>query len=206
MMGKSMSLFLASVLVLSIAVAGMLISSRNSFGSVSMVEAAGGIVAYWDKECRNPVKLMDWGLLVPGQTKNQTLYVRNEGNETMLLVETTANWSSSSASRFLAFSWYASDRKLDAGKVVSAVQTLKVSLQAKDISTFGFDIIFKGMGYFLGDINKDGTVNGKDVAIIALSYGATPRSPNWNPDADLNKDGIIDGQDVAVVSKDFGRT
>ncbi|MEM3875059.1 MAG: dockerin type I domain-containing protein [Candidatus Bathyarchaeia archaeon] len=58
----------------------------------------------------------------------------------------------------------------------------------------------------IGDINNDGTIDGKDISIVCKAFGATPESPRWNPKADLNSDGIIDGKDISIVCKAFGIT
>jgi len=64
----------------------------------------------------------------------------------------------------------------------------------------------------LGDINGDGKVDMKDVAIAAAAFGSYPGHPRWNPDADVTgpislvPDGRIDMRDIAVISKNFGNT
>jgi ABC-type transport system substrate-binding protein len=65
-------------------------------------------------------------------------------------------------------------------------------------------------GYFdnthPADINKDGTVDIKDLSIISKSYGYMEGEPEYNPDADLNDDGIIDLMDLVIAAFDFGWT
>jgi archaellum component FlaG (FlaF/FlaG flagellin family) len=56
-----------------------------------------------------------------------------------------------------------------------------------------------------GDINGDGKVDIKDVAIVAAAFGSFPGHPKWNPVADLYKDGKIDIRDVAIVARNFGK-
>jgi len=58
----------------------------------------------------------------------------------------------------------------------------------------------------VGDLNGDGKVDIKDIAIVAKAYGSYPGYPNWNPIADLNGDGKVDIKDVAIVAKQFGKT
>jgi hypothetical protein len=57
----------------------------------------------------------------------------------------------------------------------------------------------------VGDVNGDGIVNMKDIALIARAFGSTPGSPNWNPAADVNGDGIVNMKDIALVARYFGR-
>jgi hypothetical protein len=58
----------------------------------------------------------------------------------------------------------------------------------------------------LGDLNGDGKVDIKDIAIVAQAFGETPEQPRWNPIADINKDDKIDIRDIAIVAKNFGKT
>jgi len=57
----------------------------------------------------------------------------------------------------------------------------------------------------VGDVNKDGKVDGKDIAIAAKAYGTKPGDEYWDPRADLNKDDRVDGKDLAIISKNFGQ-
>lgn len=54
------------------------------------------------------------------------------------------------------------------------------------------------------DINNDGIVNMKDVAIAAHAFGSVPGSPNWDPRADINGDGKVDMKDIAPIARAFG--
>jgi hypothetical protein len=200
------ALTFALVVLLTVVILGLFIGSRSSLGAISAIDATQSIGVYWDKQCTKPVTSVDWGLLTPGQTGYLTLYVRNEGNQSIVLVERASNWKPSYGSRYLGFSWQASNLKIDAGKVVDTVQALHATLQAGMMSSFSFDIIFEGKEFFPEDVNRDGVVDGKDIAAIALCYGATPESANWNPNADLKGDGVINGMDVALVCKSFGKT
>jgi hypothetical protein len=57
-----------------------------------------------------------------------------------------------------------------------------------------------------GDLNHDGTIDIKDISIVAKAYGSDPTKPNWNPIADLNGDGYVDIKDISIVAKVFGVT
>lgn len=56
----------------------------------------------------------------------------------------------------------------------------------------------------LGDVNGDGKVDGKDIALAAMCFGSAPGYPRWNPDADVNADGKIDGKDIVKIAINFG--
>jgi len=57
---------------------------------------------------------------------------------------------------------------------------------------------------FFGDMNGDDIVDISDLYQAALSFGATPSHPRWNPDADLNQDGIIDISDLYAIARNYG--
>jgi hypothetical protein len=56
----------------------------------------------------------------------------------------------------------------------------------------------------LGDLNGDGKVDVRDVAIVSLAFGSYPEHPRWDPRADINKDMNVDIRDVALVCRAFG--
>jgi len=64
------------------------------------------------------------------------------------------------------------------------------------------------IGYVTGSYLKCSFVprslDGRDIALVAKSFGTVPGDDNWNPMADVNSDGNVDGKDVAIVAKHFG--
>jgi len=58
----------------------------------------------------------------------------------------------------------------------------------------------------LGDLNNDGKVNIKDIAIWGLAFGSYPGHPRWNPNADLDNNQVINIIDGVKIAKDFGKT
>jgi parallel beta-helix repeat protein len=57
----------------------------------------------------------------------------------------------------------------------------------------------------LGDVNGDGRVDLRDLALVARAFGSTPTSPNWNPACDFYRNGIVNMKDVALVARNFGQ-
>jgi len=55
------------------------------------------------------------------------------------------------------------------------------------------------------DVNGDGRVDLKDLALVVRAFGSTPGSPNWNPYADINGDGVVNMKDIALVIRNFGK-
>ena len=56
------------------------------------------------------------------------------------------------------------------------------------------------------DLNKDGTVNILDIALVAKAYGTEPGDDKWNEIADLDDNEKVDILDIATVAKDYGKT
>jgi acyl-CoA thioesterase-1 len=61
-----------------------------------------------------------------------------------------------------------------------------------------------GTTFLPADLNRDGRVDGQDLVILALAFGARRFNDNFNLAADFNGDGSIDGQDLAVLAASFG--
>jgi hypothetical protein len=53
----------------------------------------------------------------------------------------------------------------------------------------------------MGDLDGDGIVNCKDIAIVKTSFGKKSGQVGFDPRADLNKDGVVDVRDLAIVSR-----
>jgi outer membrane protein assembly factor BamB len=56
-----------------------------------------------------------------------------------------------------------------------------------------------------GDLNMDGKVDMKDVAIATRAFGSHPGHERWNPIADENEDGKIDLFDIALICRNYGK-
>jgi outer membrane protein assembly factor BamB/subtilisin family serine protease len=55
-----------------------------------------------------------------------------------------------------------------------------------------------------GDVNMDGVVDYKDLAMLAASYGRMENELEFNANADFNRDGIIDYKDLAILAANYG--
>jgi hypothetical protein len=178
---------------------------RTSIPNVSAIAAEGTVGIYRDKECTITASSIEWGVLSPGDIKKVTIYVRNEGNESIVLVLTPSNWNPVDASTYLGFTWGTDLREIGVGKIASVTPTLQVSPYIRGISVFNFDMTFEGRKPNPCDINLDGYVNMRDINIVTLSFGSRPFNPKWNPAADLNNDGVIDMHDIGIVCSNFGK-
>jgi lysophospholipase L1-like esterase len=92
--------------------------------------------------------------------------------------------------------------------------TVTVSLRSRDLATppntidrqiAKFTIQGTAPG-LQGDVNGDGRVDGADLILLGLHFGALRGTANYSAAADLNSDGAIDGLDLAILAANFGQT
>jgi hypothetical protein len=60
--------------------------------------------------------------------------------------------------------------------------------------------------YCKGDFDRDGDVDGSDLAVFAADFGRTDCHNTGDCEGDVDYDGDVDGSDLAVFAADFGRT
>ncbi|HVT61675.1 MAG TPA: GDSL-type esterase/lipase family protein [Thermoanaerobaculia bacterium] len=73
---------------------------------------------------------------------------------------------------------------------------------SQDLSQF----VIVGTVFLPGDINHDGRVDGADLLLLALAFGAHRFDVRYSLAADLNGDGVVDGLDLAILAANFGKT
>ncbi|PYQ55752.1 MAG: hypothetical protein DMF53_27420 [Acidobacteria bacterium] len=57
-----------------------------------------------------------------------------------------------------------------------------------------------------GDVNGDNRVDGMDLILFGLHFGALRGTANYSAAADFNSDGVVDGLDLAILAANFGQT
>jgi len=183
-----------------------LLSLAPLSSGIYAVDSTPPIGVYWDAVCTKKVYTLNWGILTPGEIRAITVYVRNEGNETIALRLTPTNWNPSSLAQQLIFSWSSLERKVNPGRTAKVTQTLRINspYNAGNIS-FSFDILFEGMDHLVGDVNRDGSVNMRDVGVVCAAYGTRNGNPRWNQAADLDSDGVITMRDIEILLVDYGK-
>ncbi len=134
--------FALIIYVLALSTIGSVISFMQTNETISNVGSvkAVGVGIYWDSACTNAVSSINWGMLSPGSSKNETIYIRNEGNTTVTLTMTTSNWNPSNASDYIALNWNYNGQPIEVGVVIQATLTLSVSSSIDGITSFSFDI------------------------------------------------------------------
>lgn len=173
--------------------------------NVSAVSARNGVGVYWDQAATNRCQNIYWGELFPWSSKTMVVYIRNEDNESLFYLLTTEQWYPANASNYIALKSDYNGSRASVGSVRKVSLTLTVSSRIYSIVDFSFDIVVSGSPYLWGDVNHDGLVDIRDIAIVAKAYGSYPGSPTWKAEADINGDGKIDLKDVAIACKNFGK-
>ena len=114
--------------------------SLDSRGNVETI----GVEAYWDSDCTSEVSLVDWGMIEPGDSKNVTIYLKNEGNTTITLSLDTKNWDPPEASSYISLDWSYTGEQIDPDDVIQVVLTLTLSPDISGITSFSFTIAISG--------------------------------------------------------------
>ena len=98
------------------------------------------------------------------------------------------------------------DVKADfSGKFINNVITSKSKVKLVDPGA-----MFIGTKGILGepiqpsDVDEDGKVDIRDIAIVAKAYGSYEGTAGWNPQADIIADGHVDIRDISFAAKHFG--
>ena len=139
----SVILVVGALVAVSALVSGLLIASQTipNTGNVKAV----GVGVYSDSACTQEVLSIQWGILDPGESSDETVYIRNEGNVAVVLNMATENWDPASASSYITLGWNLEEGYvLNHGQSVETVLTLSVSSSISGVESFTFDIIITG--------------------------------------------------------------
>jgi len=107
-----------------------------SHGSVKGINVG----LYSDQACTTPVESIQWGLVEPGATANQTVYIRNEGDSNTTLTMTLSNWNPTNSSNYIGFNWDYTGQTLDISQVIQVRFTLFILENIQGITDFSFDV------------------------------------------------------------------
>jgi len=110
---------------------------------VSVVESIGFgkcIDVYWDAKCLSRVDSIYWGMLSPGEKKNVTIYVRNEGESSTILTLDVYGWDPVEASNYLKIEWNYTGVAVESGQIVAVNLILTVDSEVIGITNFSVSI------------------------------------------------------------------
>jgi hypothetical protein len=136
------SLFLI-VLTSSTLISGIVISTQsiNSGGTITSMN----VEIFNNIECTQTCTNINWGTLAPGESTNQTIYIKNTGNKQITLILDTENWIPENASNYLTLNWDKESTNLQPDQLTMATLILSADLDIISIDNFVFDIIIIGV-------------------------------------------------------------
>ncbi|MCW4016702.1 MAG: hypothetical protein NWF06_10065 [Candidatus Bathyarchaeota archaeon] len=137
----------ASILLLSVSLFAFvqinLLFLRTPVLSVSAVEVSNNVQIYSDPTCEKVVYQVDWGNLLAGATQYYDFYVRNEGNNSVVLKLMTQNWLPLDAQQNMMLSWDYTGYPIYTNQVEHIQLELAVSPKIKDVTSFSFNILIE---------------------------------------------------------------
>jgi hypothetical protein len=133
------------VYALVLSLVGATVQTSKTLSNSGSVKGVGvGIYQY--QNCTSPITSINWGMLNPGASVNDTVYIRNEGNTPATLSMTTSNWNPSNASSCITLNWNYGGQTLSINQVIPVKFTLSVSSSISGITNFSFTITIVGSG------------------------------------------------------------
>jgi hypothetical protein len=104
---------------------------------------------YWDENCENETKRVDWGKISPGSSKNVTFYLRSISNVDTKPDLNTTNWNPANVSNYMNLLWNYNGTPIKPHQVVQVTLSLSLSssysfidyLITNNVKEFSFDII-----------------------------------------------------------------
>ena len=132
-----------TILTSSTIISGVVISSQaiSSGGTITSMN----VEIFNNNDCSQTCSNIDWGILTPGDSITQTIYIKNSGNKPITLFMTTEEWTPTNASTYLNLTWDKENTNLNPDQVVLASITLSASLNIDSIDDFNFSIIITGV-------------------------------------------------------------
>jgi hypothetical protein len=120
-------------------------SASQSKGPKKPVPSRGSIKGiniglYSDQACTTPLESIQWGMLEPGATTNQTAYIRNEGDTNTTLTMIVSNWKPTNSSNHIGLNWNYNGQILAVNRVIQITFILRISENIQGITNFSFDI------------------------------------------------------------------
>jgi hypothetical protein len=144
--------------------------SRTAIATVEAISAG----VYWDTSCTTQVQSIDWGNLTRGSSKSVVVYVRNEGDNAVILSLSTTDWTPTEASNYMTLSWNYSRRIIEPMDVTPISLKLSVSFRITEIETFSFNIVISSSEATLNAMVKiDITTNQENYVVADILLVST---------------------------------
>ena len=95
---------------------------------------------YTNPDCTNNCTTLNFGEPKPGQVTNQTIYLKNTENTSIILTMNTNQWNPAEAENLLVLSWNREGIIIKSKEVISATFTLDVNANVEGFSNFNFNV------------------------------------------------------------------
>ena len=132
------SVIIAICAFLIIASTGILAPNQNNTSTVTI--QTNNLEIYTNPNCTDNCTALNFGELKPGQVTNQTIYLKNTENTSMILTMNTSQWNPTEAENWLVLSWNREGIIIKSKEVISATFTLDVNANVKGFSNFNFNL------------------------------------------------------------------
>ena len=131
------------VLTSSTIISAAVLSTRSisSGGTITSLN----VEIYSNIECTQTCSSINWGTLSPGESINQTIYIKNSSNKAIMLYMMVDNWIPASADIYLDLNWDKEGTILVPDQVTKASLILTIALDTGELSDFNFDITITGV-------------------------------------------------------------
>jgi len=109
-------------------------------------EATIEIDIYEDSGCTTPCSDVVWGSIEAGSSTTSTIYIKNNGDDDVLLMLSTEAWNPSNGADSIHLLWDYDGSSIAPNVVLEVILTLSVDAGSNGISDFSFDIVITGSG------------------------------------------------------------
>ena len=137
-----LAIIMLGCLILSVSAAVYYSITVQSRGKIKGI----GVGIYANAEASIVVSEIDWGILEPGESKNVTVYIKNEGNVVANLTMYTEAWTPPEAEESIQLTWDYDGTPLGISDIRCVTFTLLIDASIIGINDFSFDIIVMAIG------------------------------------------------------------
>jgi hypothetical protein len=99
---------------------------------------------YENSGCTIVLTSIEWGEIEAGDSSTAVLYVKNNGDSSVMLALSSENWSPDEAEDYTTFYWDYDGSSISPGDSVGITLTLDVDADCPELSRFSFDIVITG--------------------------------------------------------------
>jgi hypothetical protein len=102
------------------------------------------IDVFEDSSCSTVLTSVDWGEIEAGELTTASLYVKNNGDSSVVLGLSSESWSPSEAEDYIILYWDYDGSSISPGNGVDIILTLDVDVDCPELSSFSFDMVITG--------------------------------------------------------------